>query len=243
MNKVNFTSDTDTKAGGTLTDFALFESFSKIKMSALDVTDYEGADIIHNMNDELPSHLIGKFDFIYNGSCLDNLFNPAEFLINCSKMLKPGGRIINIEHGSSWQGAYLMYSPDWFLDFFAINDYKDALVFVCEFNGFRSPHHMQAPWHLWNWNPLIHGNANEHSAHLGFSSRLILSVAEKGDLSTDERQPVQGVYRTSDDLNDNIMFQSYSRFLKSPRLRYYNPVDHDQIENTSISNMSYISRL
>jgi hypothetical protein len=66
---------------------------------ALDVTDYEGADIVLDLGEPIPEKYCGNYDFIYNGSCLDNMFNPGVALMNLSK---PQGRIINIEAASSW---------------------------------------------------------------------------------------------------------------------------------------------
>ncbi len=244
LKDVALSKDTETRAGGEITDYELFASFCDLKMDALDVTAYENANIVHDMHEPVPSKLHGQYDFIYNGSCMDNLFNPAEFLKNCSRMLKPGGRFLSIEHGSAFPGGYLLYSPDFFLDFFAINNYADALVFVCDFLGSCSPHHIQSPWMLWNWNPLRFGKAIEHSTHLSMSNRLILCITEKGENSTDDRIPIQGQYRSSEGLNEPIYEQACRRFLESPRIHGYRsrqPVDW--AKSQAISNLEFVGVL
>jgi SAM-dependent methyltransferase len=236
--------DVETRGGGELTDYQLFESFSELDMKALDVTDYEGAPIVHDMHYPVPQELHGQFDFIYNGSCMDNLFNPAEFLRNVSRMLKPGGRFVSIEHGSPYPGAYMTYSPDYFFDFFAANNYADAMVFVCDFLGWHSPHHMQSPWSIYNWNPLRYGEAKEHSMHLSFSHRLILAVAEKGPDSTNEVMPIQGQYSADDAPIDSVHRQASERFLKSSRLDAYrlpSPVDWNN--SPAVSNLEFVGVL
>ncbi len=236
--------DHETRSGGELLDYDLFRSFSDIHIDALDVTNYENANIIHDMHKPVPAELYDQYDFIYDGSCMDNLFNPAEFLKNCSRMLKPGGRLIAIEHGSAFPGGYLLYSPDYFLDFFALNNYLDTLVFVCDFVGHRSPHHIQSPWMLWNWNPLRNGRVIEHSSHPSHLNRLNLIIAEKGDLSTDERIPIQGQYRTNEGLNEPTYQEACERFLNSTRLDYYRTTNSIDWANTpGLSNLEFIGIL
>jgi SAM-dependent methyltransferase len=241
LKKLKLKEDVETRSGGGVLDFDLFNSFTDMNVEALDVTDYEGANIIHDMNKPIPSHLHNQFDFLYNGSCMDNLFNPSQFLQNCTNLLKPGGRFISIEHGSSFPGGYLFYSPDWFLDFFALNNFKDAVVFVADFLGSKSPHHIESPWFLWNWNPLYHGQAIEHSMHNNPSNRLILVIAEKGDGDDVLLQPVQGQYRTDDLTNKPIYEDSYNRFIKSPRLEQYRNLkkSNDWANYGSVSNLSF----
>lgn len=90
--KVLIEADHDTRYAdeGSISDKTFFALFTDATFSALDVTDYEKADVVHDMNEPIPDHLRGQFDFIYNGSCLDNVFNPAVFLRNCSELLAPG---------------------------------------------------------------------------------------------------------------------------------------------------------
>lgn len=60
-------------------------------VDVLDVSSYEGANIIADLNMPLPSNLHGKFDFVYDSSVLDNIFNPAQMIQNVALMLKNGG--------------------------------------------------------------------------------------------------------------------------------------------------------
>ncbi|SRR5258706_3153274 len=243
--EIPFRQDEDTRGAGPMVDYDLFASFCDLKMEALDISPYEKANIIHNMCEPVPSSLHGQYDFIYNGSCMDNLFNPTEFLKNCSRMLRPGGRFVSIEHGSAYPGGYLLYSPDFFLDFFALNNYADALIFVCDFLGYRSPHHMQSPWMLWSWNPARNDKpATEHSIHLSPSNRLILCIAEKGEEATDDRIPIQGVYRTSEALQAPVYDEACRRFLTSKRIALYRSREaQDWASSQSVSNLEFVGLL
>lgn len=243
LRTIEATSDNLTRAGGEILDTELFATFSDIEVSALDVTDYEGAEYVHDMNTPLPDSLCGQFDFIYNGSCMDNLFNPAIFIINCSKLLKPGGRIIHLEHGSPWPSAYLTYSPDWFLDYYAANDFEDALVMSCEFDGYKSPHHMQSVWRLFRWNPLLCGNIREHSMLLNSSSKVILTIAEKGMHSSSDIQPLQGQYRAGSETEDAKLEVTYRRFLNSERVDLYRSNAGVWSLSPAVSNLQFLGLL
>jgi 2-polyprenyl-3-methyl-5-hydroxy-6-metoxy-1,4-benzoquinol methylase len=63
-------------------------------VKAVDVSPYEGAEVIHDLNQPLPDRLRGTADFIVDGSVLDNVFDPATGLRNLTEMLRPGGRLL-----------------------------------------------------------------------------------------------------------------------------------------------------
>mgnify|MGYP001617199187 FL=1 len=74
-----------------ITDRYFMKTLGVENVSFMDVTKYENADIIHDLGYKVGKSLHNRFDFIYNGGCLDNMFNPAVALMNMSKMLKTGG--------------------------------------------------------------------------------------------------------------------------------------------------------
>ena len=73
------------------------DTITDAKYHCLDRSNYEGALIIQDMNKVIEEKKIKEFDFIYNGSCMDNIFDPVTFLTNTTKMLKVGGRILHID--------------------------------------------------------------------------------------------------------------------------------------------------
>jgi SAM-dependent methyltransferase len=190
----NFLRETDSSTVGSdvgryITDRSFFSMFSDVRVKALDVSTYEGAEIVHDLNLDLPLNLHGTADFIFNGSCLDNLFDPATAIKSLSKMLKPGGRIVHLEHGSPIQDAFLCYSPEWFFSFYAVNNYADCQTLICTF-----PDGMQHDWLVSRWQPYLDAKAN--GASLGIGDFLNIVIAEKGPNSTDIRPPIQSHYRT-----------------------------------------------
>ncbi len=163
--------------GSWITDRSFFSLFSSAKILALDVSEYEGAEIIADLNQPLEDKHHNIADFIYNGSCLDNLFDPASALRNISRLLKPGGRVVHIELGSPVQGAYIMYSPPFFFDYYAVNGFADCKIYTCFFNNFLDP------WHMFLWEAFDRKNGewvlSDHT-HYYWPNIATFVIAEKG---------------------------------------------------------------
>ena len=109
---------------GLISDSCLINFFGG-KFFSIDVSSYENADLVIDLSYKIPEEHHNRFDFIYDGSCLDNIFNPAEAIMNMSRMLRPGGRIMTLNHATHWNGPYTCFSVGWFFYFFVANRYTD----------------------------------------------------------------------------------------------------------------------
>src|SRR5258706_2167495 len=104
-----------------ISDVSFFSLFCDAPVCASDVSAYEGAEIIFDLSAEVPVGLHRQFDFIYNGSVLDNVFDPAACIRNVSRMLKVDGVAFHYEGVQHAAPAYLKFSTDWFFDYYALN--------------------------------------------------------------------------------------------------------------------------
>ncbi len=132
---------------------------------------------------------------------------------NTANMLKPGGRVVMMEMGSPHHNAYTMYSPAWFFDFFAINNFADCKVYVCLFEP--TPYAIfNGPFDLFVWKNFEATVRQFPFDHLPrHKAALIYVVAEKGENSTADRCPVQGQYRP----DQKPYEEAFVRFAASPR--------------------------
>jgi hypothetical protein len=119
-------------------DRSIFRALGGCRVKALDVSPYEGAEIIHNLNEPIPDSLRESADFIVDGSTLDNVFDPAMALRNLAAMLKPGGRLLMINAWSPRDGSYQLCSPAWYFDFFVTNGFADCKTYGCISAGNRA---------------------------------------------------------------------------------------------------------
>ncbi|MDA8140266.1 MAG: hypothetical protein M0036_16590 [Desulfobacteraceae bacterium] len=173
-------------------DKSFMSLFEISSLDFMDVSDYEGANIIWDLGKPVPEALHGRYDLIYNGSCLDNMFNPAQAILNLTNMLKPNGRIIHLEHASNFNGPYLMYSPGWFFDYYVQNGFADCKVYLAEFKD--SPTLYFGPWDLflydWNKNPAGHMPTCQNNSHF-----MLVVIAEKKADASVNKLPIQLQYR------------------------------------------------
>ncbi len=194
-----------------ITDQDFFASFCDARFHALDVSNYEGADIIQDLNQPLPKSLYGIADFIFDGSCLDNIFDVGTAMRSLSQLLRPGGRIVLMEHGTAIQGALTAFSPEWFFNFFAANDYDDCQSYLGLF-----PFGMRQGWILRLWEPFDeHENPVPASPMCGDFVNIV--IAEKGPKSTDDQIPIQAQYRAMHKTDKEKYRAAYRRYKASDR--------------------------
>jgi SAM-dependent methyltransferase len=204
-----------------ITDRSFYSLFSDVKYSCLDISDYEGADVVWDLCEPLPMGLPFKYDLIFNGSCLDNLFDPATAIRNMSLLLKSNGRIIHIEHmtrGARVPDAYLAYSCAWFHNYYAINEFADCKTYLALWDGDRT----ESPWYVYFFQPLIapDGGWKLYDQDQSFDRRWDaygIVIAEKAADSTAHRNPVQYYYRAPTPARDDPYIRAVVRFNSSRR--------------------------
>lgn len=248
--------DTMGKGGGRISQEAFFAAFTDARVLSLDVSDYENAEIVCDIQDKLPWRYRRAADFVYDGGSLDNIFDVATALKNISRLLKPGGRFLASNNGGPHPTSYLKFSADWFMDFFAINRYEDCKTYICEHpNTFGQPHlgpknkdmALRSPYEIvvYSFNPYV---THDHSEGYDCSSiesqcrYQIFVFAEKGAKSTDDRNPIQKHYRV-DRKHNRICNESARRFLNSPRPAFSGPTAFDPSTIPRIDSSDYPEQL
>src|SRR4029077_11632784 len=131
--------------GEIVTDRSIFRALGIDSVKALDVSPYEGAEIVHNLCQPIPDSLRECADFIVDGSTLDNVFDPAMALRNLAAMLKPGGRALLINAWSPRDGSYQLCSPAWYFDFFVANGFAECKSCRNRAAGNRAHHYWLDP--------------------------------------------------------------------------------------------------
>lgn len=109
----------------SIDSYDLFRLLGFKEVDALDISDYEGADIIFDLAAPcLPEGLENRFDYIYDGGVLEHIFNAPQALLNISRMVKIGGKVIHDVCGGNWidHGVY-SFSPTFFIDYYTNNGF------------------------------------------------------------------------------------------------------------------------
>jgi SAM-dependent methyltransferase len=195
--QIKLDSDTRTSAGPRIADDAFFSLFSDASYDCLDVSSYEGANIVADLTQSLPVGLDARFDFILDGGTLDNIFDPAAAIRNISLMLRPGGRVVHHVRASRDHNVYVAFALSWFHDFYAINDYADCQVYLIQWND-----RLHGRWDFFHYEPVREENGElfyfgQDRWYNSSTPSHVLVLAEKGAASTSHRTPVQFEYRNT----------------------------------------------
>lgn len=182
--------DQETRYGkdrGFLRDASFFQLLGVAETRAMDVSTYEGCDIVHDLNMPVPAELQGRFDFIVDGGTFDHLFDIRTAFQNVVEMLKPGGRILQWNAASQFTGlAYLSFGPDFFYDFYTLNQFADCQVYIAEVDDIGQHN---------NWDFYQFTGEAHYENFRSDRFQMVVVLAEKGSESTAERMPIQAQYR------------------------------------------------
>jgi hypothetical protein len=99
--------------GGLLSDQALFHALGFTEVQSLDADGYEGARIIHDLNDpDPPAGTAGRFDVVLDRGVSDMVFDLPASLACLARMVVVGGRVIHFLPSSNHiETGYVMLSP------------------------------------------------------------------------------------------------------------------------------------
>jgi SAM-dependent methyltransferase len=93
----------------------LFEALGAKTISALDASDFEGARLVHDLNQPVKPEFRERFDVVFDGGTLEHVFNFPVALKNCMEMLRINGRLFihNCANNLCGHGFY-QFSPELF---------------------------------------------------------------------------------------------------------------------------------
>ena len=93
---------------------------------SVDRSDFEGATLVHDLNQRFPERLRSSFDLVLDGGTLEHIFDFPSALRHCMELLSSGGHfIITAPANQSMGHGFYQFSPELF---FRVFDAK---------NGFR----------------------------------------------------------------------------------------------------------
>lgn len=120
----------------------------------LDVSDYEDADHIHDLNTPIPDELRGRFSVIIDGGTLEHVFDIPQALRNLKAMLRPGGRIIHLNPTNNWaEHGFYQLSPTLYHDFYAVNGFEMLDCLIVELSPASAEGLFKRRCPVWRWTP------------------------------------------------------------------------------------------
>ena len=82
-------------------------------VDVVDASEYEGAQIIQDLNQPIPASLEGRYSAVVEGGTLEHVFNIATSLDNLMRMVKPGGHLLMALPTNDFAGhGFYQFSPE-----------------------------------------------------------------------------------------------------------------------------------
>lgn len=126
------------------------------RVDALDASTYEGAALVHDLNQPIPPELESLYDVVVDGGTLEHVFNFPVAIANCIRMLKPGGHLLlfmpannNCGHGFYQFSPELLYrvlSPENGCEVRRMVMLEEGAMISSLF-GVKYPFCFAGPWH------------------------------------------------------------------------------------------------
>ena len=93
----------------------LSEVLGADKVLSMDVSDFEGCDIVHDLNEAIDEELHGRFDTVIDGGCLEHIFNVPMAMENYMRLVRPGGRLFIFTTANNHSGhGFYQLGPTFF---------------------------------------------------------------------------------------------------------------------------------
>lgn len=195
-----------------VTDIELLNAiFPGAEVDVFDRSDYEGANILVDLNQPLPEHYHKNYDLVYTGGCLDNVFNPVALLLNSSKLLREHGSILHYESAANLIGAFQYFSQEWFYSYYAVNNFQDCQVFLL---NHRTPAETRFLYStdIYRYTPNFTRTNDFDYLKAANSLRGVyynLVIAQKGPNSTSDNLPIQMQYIDNNCIDWRAMEEVY----------------------------------
>ena len=94
---------------------ALLRLLGARTVDSCDASDYEGASIVHDLNEPVPESLHGRFSLVIDAGTLEHVFNFPVAVRNCMEMVKEGGHLMIATPANNYFGhGFYQFSPELF---------------------------------------------------------------------------------------------------------------------------------
>ncbi len=113
----------------------IIKSYLEIKnLRIVDYSDYEGADIVTDLNHPIKKELYNNFDALIDGGSIEHIFNFPNAIKNYMKMVKVGGSIFIFTNANNHCGhGFYQFSPELFFNIFnESNGFKTSSILLME---------------------------------------------------------------------------------------------------------------
>jgi hypothetical protein len=113
---------------------AFLELLGAESVTSVDMSDYQGATVLHDMNQPIGENLKNRFSMVFDGGSLEHIFDVRQAIKNFMEMVAPGGHFVGITTGNNFLGhGFYQFSPEFFFRVFSSeNGFQVRSVLLCK---------------------------------------------------------------------------------------------------------------
>lgn len=177
------------------TNDAVFFGHLGLEVVALDYSDFEGAEIVADLNRELDARLHGQFGLVVDGGTTEHVFNVFQSLSSCVKLLRPGGQVVHMSPINNYVNhGFYQLNPTAFHDFYEANNFTDI---VSDLAVHKRVNPANSPWFMIPYDHNRFYGIDGCSSYVNDtnSCMIIFFRGRKSHQSTGNEIPIQKFYR------------------------------------------------
>lgn len=125
----------------------LFKLLGATDLKFMDISPFEGADVIHDLNYPVPAEQHLSYDCIFDGGTIEHVLNTQQAFLNVACMLKPGGVFLLVDAANNMLGhGMYQFSPELLWTVFSEkNGFEVLRMQLMETNGSPSAIELKNP--------------------------------------------------------------------------------------------------
>jgi SAM-dependent methyltransferase len=106
-------------------------------VESMDYSNYEGASIVHDLNEPVPKELHGQFDLVFDGGTLEHVFDFPTSIRSCMELVRVGGRFVTATMANNFCGhGFYQFSPELFFRVLSPeNGFSVVEMYMAELGG------------------------------------------------------------------------------------------------------------
>lgn len=104
-------------SSGTFRGWAdpILQDLGAREVVSIDVSTYEGATYVYDLNQPLPDELANRFTMVLDGGTLEHIFDFPTAIRNCMRMVRPDGHLLFVTPTNNESGhGFYQFSPELF---------------------------------------------------------------------------------------------------------------------------------
>lgn len=102
---------------------SILKTYSYTDIKVLDFSDYQGAELVFNLNEKL-SDSIDKFDLVIDNGTTEHCYNVGQAMMNTASLCKVGGKIFHLNPANWFGHGFWNFNPCTYYDFYNENGFE-----------------------------------------------------------------------------------------------------------------------